>query len=407
MALRALMLNKEISDKKAKYAEINNADVEFEQREAALADAINEASTDEEKQTVADSIEAFTTEKEEHERAKAALVKEIEDLERELAEIEAAVPAPETKEERKVEAMENMEIRNTKAYINAYANYIKTEDDTEVRSLLTENATDGTVPVPEFVEAKIRQAWENSGILSLVRKSYLKGNLKVGFEIESTGAAIHTEGGDPIDEEELVLGIVELKPVSIKKWIGISDEAYDLNGEEFLDYVYDEITYKIAQFAGETILDAILEAPTTSTSAAPAVAEIVGTPSYGVVASAIAQLSDQAANPVLVMTKGTWAQFKAAQYAGSYGADIFEGLPVVFSSYLSDYAVGLGNETWLIVGDFGAGALANFPNGDDIKLKFDDKTLMTSDIIRVLGRMYVALGVVAPNAFCRVVEDDE
>lgn len=406
MALRALMLNKEIGDKKAKYAEINNADVEFEQREAALADAINEALTDEEKKTVADSIDAFTTEKEEHERAKAALVKEIEDLERELAEIEAAVPAPETKEERKVETMENMEIRNTKAYINAYANYIKTEDDTEVRSLLTENVS-GTVPVPEFVEAKIRQAWENSGILSLVRKSYLKGNLKVGFEISSTGAAAHTEGGDPINEEELVLGIVELKPVSIKKWIGISDEAYDLNGEEFLDYVYDEITYKIAQFAGETILDAIMDAPTTSTSTAPAVAEIVGTPSYGIVASAIAQLSDQAANPVLVMTKGTWAQFKAAQYAGSYGADIFEGLPVVFSSYLSDYAAGLGNKTWLIVGDFGAGALANFPNGDEIKLRFDDKTLMTSDIIRVLGRMYVALGIVAPNAFCRVVEDDE
>ena len=36
-------------------------------------------------------------------------------------------------------------------------------------------------------------------------------------------------------------------PVSIKKWISISDEVVDLRGEAFLRYIYDEITYRIAK----------------------------------------------------------------------------------------------------------------------------------------------------------------
>ena len=35
--------------------------------------------------------------------------------------------------------------------------------------------------------------------------------------------------------------------------------------------------------------------------------------------------------------------------------------------------------TYAIVGDLGLGAQANFPNGDDIEIKFDDKTLMEKD----------------------------
>ena len=78
--------------------------------------------------------------------------------------------------------------------------------------------------------------------MALVNKTEFRGNLKIGFEISGGEATVHTEGGGAVNEEELILGIVELVPASIKKWIAISDEVYDLRGEAFLRYIYDELT---------------------------------------------------------------------------------------------------------------------------------------------------------------------
>ena len=119
----------------------------------------------------------------------------------------------ETKESEKKMTVD--EIRSSKEYTNAFAEYIKTEDDTECRALLTENVS-GTVPVPTYVEDVVRTAWERDGITSRVRKAYVKGNIKVGFEISSTGATVHTEGGEAVSEETLVLGTVSIIPSNIK-----------------------------------------------------------------------------------------------------------------------------------------------------------------------------------------------
>lgn len=119
-------------------------------------------------------------------------------------------------EERK---MSEMEIRNSEAYINAYANYIKTNDPKECRALLTENVS-GTVPVPDYVLDRVRTAWDREGLMQYVRKTYMKGNLKVGFEISATAATNHTEAANSaVSEESLVLGTVSITPISIKKWI--------------------------------------------------------------------------------------------------------------------------------------------------------------------------------------------
>ena len=118
----------------------------------------------------------------------------------------------------------------------------------------------------------------------------------------------------------------------------------------------------------------------------------------------MAALSDEAANPAVIMNKATWGAFKAAQAAGSYGYDPFEGLPVLFNNTITAYGAATTGVTYAIVGDLGHGALANFPDGDGIDFKFDDMTEMTKDLIRVLGRQYVGLGIVAPNAFVKIVK---
>ena len=328
------------------------------------------------------------------------------------AEIRAAVASGEgvvvetMKEEKGKDKMTIEEVRSSKAYIDAYANYIKTNKDEECRALLTEmvEAEDasGPLPVPTIVESRIRTAWDKLGVWSLIRKTYVKGILKVGFEVSSTPAAFHVEGDEAPAEEKLVLGVATLTPVSIKKWIRISDEAMDMGGEEFLDYIYDELAYRIAKAAEDSIIGAIGRMG-ESDSAAVGVLNSDGSDILSIVAKAVAKLSDEAASPVVVMNKATYAAFKTAQANAQYGVDPFDGLPVYFNSTLSALSETTSTTPWLIVGDFGIGAQANFPNGTEMKIKFDDLSEAESDLVKVVGRMYMGFGVVAPRAFCKVV----
>lgn len=300
--------------------------------------------------------------------------------------------------------MTDMEIRNSDAYINAFAEYIKSGDDTECRALLTENAS-GTVAVPELVYDIVKNAWEREGIMSRVRKAYLKGNLKVGFELSADPAYIHTEGSGAVTTENLVLGTVSIVPESIKKSIQISDEALDLRGEAFLQWVYDELAYRIAKKAADTLVAKIVAAGTASTSTAVGVPAITATTvSMGTIAGAIAQLSDEAANPVIIMNKLTYPVFKAVQYANGYGADPFEGLPVIFNNSLAAHGAATTGVCYAIVGDLGEGALANFPNGEEIQFKMDDVSLADADLVKITGREYVGLGIIGLQSFVKLIK---
>ena len=306
--------------------------------------------------------------------------------------------------------MDVKEIRKSAAYIEAYANAIRKGDDnfTECRALLTENVAGGTVPVPEIVYDIVKNAWQRNGIVSRIRRLAVQGNLKVSFEISATGAVIHTEGGDPVSEETLVLGVLTIVPQSVKKFINISDEVVDMRGEAFLRYVYDEITYQIAKKVQALIIAAIEACGTVSTNvgvtsvAVPVVA--TSTITLGTIASAIGQLSDVAADPVIVMNKQTWSAFKAVQASGNYGYDPFEGLAVEFDNSIKSFAAASSGDTFAYVGDFQEGALLTTPNGDDVTIKYDETTLATNDLVRIIGRQMVGVGIIGPNCFVKIAK---
>lgn len=374
---------------------------ELLERKSAIADEIESEGADlnaleEEVKGINDELEAR--------KAEEAQKVEI----REMIAAEEVPAEPMQTMEIKTEERKTMtltEIRNSAEYIDAFAEYIKSGDDTECRALLSENATGGTVPVPEFVYDIVKTAWEKEGIMSRVRKAYLRGVVKVGFEISGTDAIVHEEGGAAIDPETLVLGTVTMTPASIKKVVQISDEVYDLRGEAFLRYIYDELTYKIAKKAADTLIAKIVACGTVSTTTCPGVPSIsTASVAMGTIAEAVAQLSDEAANPVIMMNKLTWAEFKKVQYANGYGADPFEGLPVEFNNTIKAFSAASTGDAYVIVGDLDQGALANFPNGEGITFKFDDLSLKKQDLIEVMGRQYVALGVVAQNAFCKITK---
>lgn len=299
--------------------------------------------------------------------------------------------------------MTNMEVRNTAEYVDAFAEYIKSENDAECRALLTENVS-GSVPVPTVVEDIVRHAWENEGIMSQVRKTFIKGNLKVGFEISGTDAAFHTEGGEAVAEETLVLGVVTIQPKSIKKWISISDEVYDLRGEAFLQYIYEELAYRIAKKAADEVIVQIEACGTVSTTTCVGVPKVVqASIAQGTVVTALGQLSDEVNNPAIIINKQTYAAFKGVQYGGNYSTDIFEGCKVIFNNTVKAYSAATTGETYAIVGDLG-GVTANFPNGQGIDFKFDEMSKKKEDLVEILGREYVGIGVTQPGAFVKITK---
>lgn len=413
MALKALLLKKELDSKRSAMKKLDRTE-EFEKRSAELEAAINEMpeeSTTEEREAVSAEVDKLEEEKTENASAITQLREEIAKLEAELDAAEAENIVPDDKPEERTTKMDEMITRDSKPYVEAYADYIKGKKSAdELRNMLTTtndttpNGT-ATVPVPTFVYEIVKTAWNRDGIMALVRKSYLRGNLKVGFEISGTDAVIHAEGAAAISTEDLVLGVVELVPESIKKVVQVSDEALDLGGEEFLRYIYDELTYRIAKKAADRLIEKIEACGTVSTTTCPRVAKIKNAAiGLGTIASAIAQLSGDAANPVVIMNKATWGDFKAAQYAANYPVDIFEGLPVVFNNSITSFAAATTGVTYAIVGDLGQGALANFPNGEGVDFKFDNLSLKKQDLVEVFGREYVALGIVAPDAFVKITK---
>ena len=310
-----------------------------------------------------------------------------------------------TVEERKMQGERNMktndEVRASKEYVDAFARYLVSENDAEVRALLTENVAGGSVPVPSLVDEIIRTAWEKNDILARVRKTNIRGNLQVAFERVATAAGVHTEGAAAPSEETLKLGIATMVPGNIKKWISVSDEAIAMGGEALVRYVYDEVTYQIVKKLADLVVNDIKTAPTSATSVAACAAAITAAPGVTTIAQAFANLSDEATDPVIIMNKLTYANFVTAAASASYAVDPFMGLPVLFNNSLPAYDSASATNVYAIVGDLN-GAQVNYPEGEGVAIKYDDVSLAEKDLVKIVGRQYAAHAVTACGRFCNV-----
>ena len=347
-----------------------------------------------------------------------ALKKEMDELRVNAQQIrEAAAKAEETRkaiasgaaginvgETRKAETARKTvdEIRGSQEYMNAFARYLISEDDRECRALLTENASaSGQLPVPTLVDTIIRTAWENDEILSRVRKTSFKGNLKVPFERAADPAYEHLEGTTAITEEDLTLGVVELKPVMIKKFIRLSDEIVAIGGEPLVDYVYKELAHQIIKLLSSKVINDIKGASTSHSSSAIGIPKISGEPDLAVVVEAEAELSDEAENVVVIINRKTSAAFHRARIAGNFAVDPYDGLTVLYTSALPAYSSADADAVWMIVGDLN-GAQVNYPEGEGIITKYDDVTEAEADMVKVHGRQYAGHKVTAPGRFVNV-----
>lgn len=375
--------------------EINEELASIESRAVEIR---KESETSENLETLSQELDGMEARKAELLSKKA----ELEAREQEVQDVaEGKVEAREIPLEKGEKKMTLQELRSSQEYINAYAEYLKTGKDEEVRALLSDQVTvSGTagVPTPTYVEERIMTAWDQNPILSRVRRTAIKGIIKVGFELSASPAAIHPEGSTTVPaEENLALGVVELKPETIKKWISVSDEVMDMHGQAFLDYLFDEIEYRIVKKAADMLVADVVAAPQTATTTAAAVAKVtVTTPAAGDFVNAFATLSDEAENPVIIMNKQTYAMYKNLQLSASYAIDPFNGMEVLFN----DTLVNAGQTgVCAIVGDLN-GLQANFPNGFEPTIKYDEYSLSEKDLVKIVGRLPMGHGVIASGRFC-------
>lgn len=343
---------------------------DIEQRSAEIEELLKSEDAD---------IDSLTKEVEEMEARKAQILAEVEQRKQEMADaLKNAKEVEEIPQER-TNKMDIKEFRNSPEYIDAFAEYIK-GNDKEMRTLLLSENVEGTVAIPSIVEDRIWTDWDKSPILSRVRKVFVKGNYRVGYEASATGAVIHTEGTNAPQDETLTLAYIDFVAKYVKKWIKVSDTVLALRGEAFLNYLYDEFGHQIALAIENAIVAELIASSLT--------AKVTNALDSTAVMAAFARLSDEATNPVAIMSKARYAAIlNERTTAGAKIDDPFNGMEVLFNNTLTN---------GILVVDLD-GVVANFPEGLDFKFIFDEKSLAEADLIKIVGKVMMDAHLVRPN----------
>ena len=373
---------------------------EIEQRKAEIEATLENPEADldalnEEARALAEESESLKNQLAEM-AAKAA---EEEELRKKIADGDAG----ETKEEHKEEKhMDMKEIRSSAAYCEAYKKLIITGDDKECRALLSANAdTPGDVPVPTLVEEIIKTEWEGDEFLRRITKTFFRGNLKVPFEKSADMAYNHSEGTTGLTEQNLEIGTVTLTPMNAKKWLTISDEAVAMGGEEFIRYIYREMAHYVLARVKSNLIAKANAAGTTHSSTVIGIPKATEAPAVMTVQNAAAQLTEDATDICVLLNPLTIQSFNNAYASGNFAINPFDGVTVIKCSALPAYSSADDNAMYGIVGDLKA-FQANYPEGEDVVIKWDDLTLAEDDMVKVVARQYVGVGVTAPGRLVKL-----
>ena len=370
---------------------------ELEARQAEIAGMETEGVETEEIEARAGELEAIQAELQARANAAAKAEEERQAV---------ANGAGEVKEEKQEEKkMEVSEIRNSPEYLEAYANYIRSGNDNECRTvLLSKNApASGQLPVPDMVESTIKTAWEKNEFLNKVRKTYFRGNLRVPFELSATGAWKHVEGTTGLTEEEITIGIVNIVPANIKKLVRVTDECIAMGGEEFINYIYTEVAYRVLGELTNEIIDYIDDLGTSNGATAIGIPKVKVAPGVMVLPNAATNLSEDATDLCVVMNRLTEAKFNTAYASGQFAIDPFDGFTKVYCSALPAYDAASENDMYALIGDLKA-IQANYPEGEGVIIKWDDLTYAEDDIVKVVGRQYAGFAVTAPGRLVKLTK---
>lgn len=328
-------------------------------------------------------------------------------------------------EERKEQVMEK-NILETKEYTKMYADYIRGKvDEKEIRSYLRQAnlaTTNGAVPIPQIMQGFVETAWAEYGKFSrLVSETFEAGILRIPVEVSADGANWHDENGEAVTQEEITLGQIILQPKMIKKFIALTDELMAMAEDEFLRYVSDELVYRVILALDEAIINR------TDANSLGVIGVLGNTYTeqvsadldFNVINQAIAELITFDDLTIAMNPKTFFNNFMGL--TDQVGNPIFrivhdnEGRPtyflsghrVEFTNAIPAYDDVVAGSPYAVVGNFRRGYRLNYQQGRDVITLVDPYTLATEDIVRMIGRLYVAGNVVKPKHFAQLNKPTE
>ena len=277
MALKAIMLRSKIDKKRSELNALLEKDADFEAREAELEQAIEEAQTEEEQQTVSEQVEAFETEKTEHEESKARLNEEIMGLEDELSATEAEPPvrtaAPVKKplrKERKGVEMITRDIRKLPMSVRAFdslpmetrENIVEREDVkaflSKIRSMKgsTRAITGGDLEIPVvFLELISENMYRYSKLLNRVRVRSVPGQARQTIA-GTVPEAIWTEMCGAINELSFVFNQVTLDGYKVAGYVPVCNSLLEdtVSNLDLASWIVEMISESIGLAEDKAIL---------------------------------------------------------------------------------------------------------------------------------------------------------
>lgn len=273
MALKTIMLRRSIEKKQAELEALRQKDAEFSTREAELETAINEAETSEQEQAVTEEVETFDADKTAHEAKKAALAGEIEGLEAELSEAEAAAPTRSkenhlTKErtERKMET--NINIRALPMSRRAFdalpmeqrSEIVAREDVREffvqLRSMKGQqrgvSGADLTIPVV-FLDMIAENMYRYSKLLNRVRIRNVNGEARQTIA-GTVPEAVWTEMCGAINELTFVFNQVTLDGFKVSGYVPVCNSILEDNDINLASWIVEMLSESIGLALDKAIL---------------------------------------------------------------------------------------------------------------------------------------------------------
>ena len=269
MALRALMLNKQLEDKRKELEDLRAKDADFETREAELTAAIDEANTDEEKAAVEEMVEAFDADKAAHEEAKTTLEGEIRDMEGELDEIVKEPAQRKTETRKEVRKMPiDINIRSLPMTRRAFdalpveqRNSIVAQEDTkqfltQLRSMRGQSraitGAELTIPVV-FLELISENMFRYSKLLNRVRVRYVNGQARQTIA-GTVPEAVWTEMCGAINELNFVFNQITLDGYKVAGYVPVCNSLLDDNDINLSSWIVEMLSVSIGLAMDKAIL---------------------------------------------------------------------------------------------------------------------------------------------------------
>ena len=275
MALRALMLRRDIERAEGELNALRELDAGFVTREAELEAAIAEVETDEQRAAVEAEVETFERERGEHNERSAALETRIAELreslaaeERQAPNMQEPTPAPANNERSDAVMVANINIRslpmNTRAFDalpDARRNQILAQDDvrgflSQLRSMKGQQRgiTGGELTIPvTFLDLIAENMYRYSKLLNRIRVRNVDGQARQTIA-GTVPEAVWTEMCGIINELTFKFNQITLDGYKVAGFIPVCNSLLEDNDVNLASWIVEMLSESIGLAMDKAIL---------------------------------------------------------------------------------------------------------------------------------------------------------